>query len=272
MQKPRITAAAALASLAVLAACGTETGTGTGAGSRTVTSDAPVTNIRWSFDSLTVDGKKTPAPAGAFVEFAENGRVSGNSGCNHFGGAVAVNEDALTVSLGETTEMACDAKRDRFESLLHKTFDGRLKAVVADGTLTLTRPDGDTLVLGSEPPAPLKGTKWTVDTLVSGETASSLPAGAEGRAYFVLGADGRITGKLGCNGFSTTAAVSGTTITFGRVITTKMVCAAPQMTVEKALLKLFESPATYELRFRQLALTAPDGSGVAASATRVAKD
>ncbi|WP_406861858.1 META domain-containing protein [Streptomyces sp. HUAS MG47] len=271
MQKPRITAVAALASLVLLAACGTESGTGAGSG--TVDADVFVANVRWTFDTITADGKKTTAPAGAYVEFTENGRAAGNSGCNHFGGAATVEDDTVTVSLGETTEMGCDAERQSFEKLLHRTFDGRLKAVVDGDTLTLTRPDGDTLVLSSQPPAPLKGTKWTVDTLVSGETASSLPAGTEGRAHFVIGADGRVAGNLGCNRFSTTATVSGSTISFGRVVSTRMVCAPPQMTVEKAMLKVFESrDATYALHVRQLTLTTPDGSGVAASATRVVKD
>ncbi|MFG2333649.1 META domain-containing protein [Streptomyces sp. NPDC048604] len=269
MQKPRISAVAALASLALLTACGTEGGAG---GGSSVESDVFVANVRWAFDTLTVDGKKTTAPAGAYVEFAENGRASGNSGCNHFGGEAAVEGDSLTFSLGETTEMACEEPSQSFEALLHKTFDGRFKAVLDGDTLTLTRQDGDTLVLSSQPPAPLKGTKWTVDTLVSAETATSLPAGSEGRAHFVIGADGKVTGNLGCNRFSTTAAVSGSTISFGRVVSTRMLCAPPQMTVEKAMLKVFESRAAYELHVRQLTLTAPDGSGVAASATRVVKD
>ncbi|MEU8526507.1 MULTISPECIES: META domain-containing protein [Streptomyces] len=270
MQKPIVTAAAALASLVLLTACGTETGSGGGAGA--VGSDAFVANVRWTFDTLTVDGKKTTAPPGAYVEFGEDGRASGNSGCNHFGGESEVRGDTLTVTLGETTEMGCDASLQSFETLLHKTFDGRFKAVVDGDTLTLTRSDGDTLVLSSQPPAPLKGTKWTVESLVSGDTASSLPAGTEGRAHFVIAEDGKVTGNLGCNRFSTTATVSGSTITFGRLASTRMVCAPPQMKVEEAMSKVFESRATYGLHVRSLTLTAPDGTGVAAATKPVTKD
>ena len=275
MQKPRITAAAALASLALLTACGTETGSGAGSGpgsDQTVVTDVAVTGVRWSFDSITVDGKRTPAPDGAYVEIAENGRAKGNTGCNHFGGAVAVKADTLDVSLDETTEIGCPEDLQRFETVLDKTFDGKLKAVVDGDKLTLTRADGDTLVLSSQKPVPLQGTPWTVESLVSGDSSASLPAGTEGRAHFVIGKDGKVTGSLGCNRFSTTATVSGSTIAFGRVVSTRMLCAPPQMNVEKAMLNVFESKATYELRDRSLSLTAPDGRGVAATAKPVTKD
>lgn len=273
MQKPRITAAVALASLVLLTACGADTGSGAGSGdSGTDTVDVPVTNVRWAFDSVTVAGKRTPAPTGAYVEFAENGRVQGNSGCNHFGGTVSVDGDTLTVGLGETTEMGCPEDLQRFETTLHKTFDGKLKAVLDGDRFVLTAANGDRLALSSQPPAPLKGTSWVVESLISGDAATSLPAGTEGRAHFVIGEDGRVTGNLGCNRFSTTATVSGSTISFGRLVSTRMLCAPPQMTVEKAMSKVFESRATYELRHRALTLTTPEGAGVAATTKPVAKD
>ncbi|WP_137994408.1 META domain-containing protein [Streptomyces vilmorinianum] len=265
MQKPRITAAtAALASLLVLAACGTEKA-GSDPGAGTVSPDLPVTGVHWAVDSLTVDGRKTPAPAGTYVEIEKNGRAKGNSGCNHFGATVTVEGDTLEVGLGETTEMACDAMD--FETAFHKAFTGKLKAKLAGDRLTLTAPDGTTsLALTSEPPAPLNGTTWTVDSLLSGDTATSVPKGAEGKAHFVIDKDGKVGGSLGCNRFSTTAEISGRTVTFGQITTTRMRCTGPEMDLETELYEVFGGSATYELRHRGLSLVNAEGKGFAATA------
>ncbi|MFC8276186.1 META domain-containing protein [Streptomyces sp. NPDC057271] len=266
MLKPRTTAATtAVASLLLLAACGTENaGSDPGAGS--VAPDVPVTGVHWTVDSLTVDGRKTPAPAGAFVEIDRDGRAKGNSGCNHFGATVTVDGDTLKADLGETTEMACGAMD--FEAAFHKAFDGPLKARLSGEKLTLTTPDGTTsLALSAEPPAPLNGTTWTVDSLLSGDTAVSPPKGSEGKATFVIDEDGRVRGNLGCNRFTATAKVTAETLTVtGPVATTRMICSGPQMELETKLYELLDGPLSYELRHRTLTLTGPDGEGFAATA------
>ncbi|MFF3317074.1 META domain-containing protein [Streptomyces sp. NPDC003035] len=265
MLKTRTTAAtAAVASLLVLAACGTEkAGSDTGAG--TVAPDVPVTGVHWAVDSLTVDGRKAQAPAGTYVEIDKSGRAKGNSGCNHFGGTVTVDGDTLQVALGETTEMACDAMD--FETAFHKAFTGKLKARLAGDALTLTAPDGRTVVaLSNIPPVPLNGTTWTVDSLLSGDTAASLPKGTEGKAHFVIDKDGKVRGSLGCNRFSTTAEISGRTVTFGQITTTRMMCSGPEMDLETQVYEVFGGSATYELRHRGLSLVNAEGKGFAATA------
>ena len=267
MLKTRTTAATAvLASLVVLSACGTErSGSDPGAGS--VAPDVPVAGAHWAFDTVTVAGKETRAPDGAHVEIGKDGRASGNSGCNGFGAEVSVEGDTVTVKQQQGTEMACPGERGAFETVLRKAFTGALKARVDGDRLTLTSSDGENVVaLTSEPPAPLNGTEWTVESLLAGQTASSVPKGSEGKAHFVIDKDGKVRGSLGCNRFSTTAKISGKTVTFGEITTTRMRCTGPEMTLETKLYDVFGDSATYELSHRGLTLTAPDGSGFAAVA------
>ncbi len=141
---------------------------------------------------MTVDGKKSAAPAGAHVEITAKGRAQGNYGCNHFGADVKVDGDTVTVGPAEMTEMACAKDIQGFEDALRAAFSGKLKAKLADGKLTLTTEKGDSIALTSERPAPLVGTKWTVNSLVSDGTASSLPAGTEKKAYLTFGKDGSV--------------------------------------------------------------------------------
>lgn len=258
--------------LLALAACGTESGSGAGGdGGGSVTTDLPITGVHWSVDSVTVDGRKSAAPAGAYVEVTTKGRAQGNYGCNHFGADVTVSGNTVTVGPGEMTEMACAKDIQSFEDALRAAFSGKLKAKLTDGKLTLTAEKGDAIALTSERPSPLVGTKWTVNSLLSGQTASSLPAGTENKAHLTFGKDGSVRGNLGCNSFSSTAKVSGSSITFGNISSTRKLCPGPEMNLEREVLKVLDGTVTYELQHRGLSLTTPNGKGVAATATAPAK-
>ncbi|MEU0372969.1 META domain-containing protein [Streptomyces sp. NPDC006283] len=251
-----------------LSACGTQSGAGDGGeGGGSVQPDVPVNGVHWSVDSVTVDGSKTEAPAGAHVEIDDKGRAGGNYGCNHFGADVKIDGDTITVGPAEMTEMACDKKVQGFEEALRAAFAGTLKAKLTDGRLTLTTETGDSIALTSEPPSPLVGTKWTVNSLVSGKSATSLPAGTENKAHLTFGKDGSVSGSLGCNRFTSTAKVSGDSITLGRLASTRKLCQGPEMDLERELVKVLdEGTVKYELKHRSLTLTASNGKGLAAVA------
>ncbi|MFF9013045.1 META domain-containing protein [Streptomyces sp. NPDC014870] len=271
MLKTRTTAAAAvLASLVVLSACGTQksgSDPGSGAGAGTVAPDVPVTGVHWKFETVTTAGEESRAPDGAHIEITKDGKASGNSGCNGFGAEVSVQGDTVTVKQGLGTEMACSGERGAFEAVLQKVLTGSMKAKLDGDRLTLTSPDGrNTVALTSEPPAPLTGTTWTVDSLLSGETATSLPQGSEGKATFVIDKDGRVRGNLGCNRFTATAKVTPDTLTVtGPVATTRMICTGPQMQLETKLYELLDGSLSYELGHRSLTLTGADGEGFSAT-------
>ncbi|APE22871.1 MULTISPECIES: META domain-containing protein [Streptomyces] len=271
-QTPRTLASAASAAALVLllAACGTEggTGSGPGSGSDTVSPDLPVAGTHWTIGAVTVDGRRSAAPDGARVEFTKDGRVRGNSGCNTFGATVAVRGETLTVGPQEITAIGCPADRQRFETELMKALTGPLKGKLAGEALTLASADGRAGVeLAAEADVPLRGTTWKIDGLVSGNTASSLPAGSGDKARLVFGADGRVTGNLGCNNFSAAARVEGKTVTIeGPAATTRMMCTSPQMRLETKLYELLDGPLTYRLDHRTLTLVNAEGEGLGAKA------
>ncbi|MEU0403151.1 META domain-containing protein [Streptomyces sp. NPDC006197] len=265
MSKPR--ALVVLVPFLLLTACGTEGGAGSGAGAGEP--DLPVAGTHWTVDAVTVDGRRSAAPDGARVDF-EDGRARGNSGCNTFDAGVVVRGDTLTVSPDGVTEIGCPADRQRFEKELLKAFSGPLKGTTKGDALRLASADGrNSVELTAEEEAPLRGTTWKVDGLVSGDTASSLPAGSGAKARFVLGADGRITGNLGCNDFSATARVdekSRTLTVGGPAATTRMMCTSPQMRLETKLYELLDGPLGYRLNHRTLTLTDASGEGLTAAA------
>lgn len=287
MRKQRM-AVSALA-LLTLAACGTEPGSGAGSGdgSGTVRTAPPITDVRWNVDSLTVDGRKTAAPASAHVEIDTRGRVTGNLGCNHFTADARVDGDTVTVGPGTTTEMGCEKDLQQFEKAMARAFSGTLEAAVADShgngddesgdagstnrTLTLTTRNGDFITLTSEPPAPLTGTAWKVTGLISGSVATSLPAGARDKGRITFAKDGSVEGSLGCNSFHGRATVSGSTITFGPLASTRKMCQGPEMELERAMLGVLDGRTQYKIDHRVLTLTAKNGKGLSASAPDAGK-
>ncbi|MEU8704323.1 META domain-containing protein [Streptomyces sp. NPDC048565] len=257
--------------LLTLAACGSESGSGdSGDGSGAVRAGPAVTGVRWKVSSLTVQGQKSTAPDGAHIEIDAEGKATGSLGCNRFTADAGLDGDKVTIGPGTTTGMGCAKDVQRFENALGKALHGELRAEVAgegdERTLTLTTARGDSIALASEPAAPLVGTAWKVTALVSGSTATSLPAGTKGKAHLTFGKDGSVAGNLGCNSFHGKAKVSGSTLTFGPLASTKMMCAGPRMELERVLLRVLKGTTTYTVDHRTLSIDAGSGEGLDASA------
>ncbi|MGW6706942.1 META domain-containing protein [Streptomyces sp. NPDC054956] len=227
----------------------------------------------WSVVSLTVDGRTLTAPASARLTVdrakGHEARATGNYGCNGFTAAAVFDTGTtMTVTPGEVTDMACADLP--FETAFGKLFRGRLTVEQAPGKITLRAPDGDTIALTAEPrtpDAPLVATEWTVDSLIQGDVAASLPADADGRARFTLAADGTASGNLGCNSFHAKAVVEGERLTFGPLATTRMACQGGPGEVERTLTELFGAgPLEWKTSGKMLTLTATDGTGRALTA------
>lgn len=297
-------AAAALAGTAVLAACGTESGSDSGSvgdGGKTTRSTraADIADTRWVPQKVTVDGKTYELPTEdkqfrvdeAHIVFKpgtskpdEGGGESGGSvGCNDFGADVEIDGDTVKITDLVSTAMGCPGPVQEFEERFQSVFTGTLKAAIEDRdgtkTLTLTRGDGDSMTLtegpakGAEPKPTLEGTKWTVDTLVSGKgddaTAQSLPKGA--KPHLTLSEDGSVSGNLGCNNFRGKATVKDGTIQFGPLSTTRMLCEGPVMKAERELTEILAGKVSYQQKDQELTLTAASGDGLVARAKSSAK-
>ncbi|MER6802998.1 MULTISPECIES: META domain-containing protein [Streptomyces] len=253
-QRMTLTAVAVLVPLA--AACGSERA---GAGSGSAEVDRPVTGIRWSVDSVTVDGTTHRAPDSAHLTLDDSGRAEGSYGCNRFRGRASFDGDRIRFGDTTTTFKLCSQQLMDLEHALHRTFGGgALKADVNDDRLTLTTGDGGTVRLSRTEDAPLAGTKWTVTT----------PA-TDGRAHLTFDrTGGTVSGSLGCNDVNADATVRDGRITLGTPSTTRVMCEDSLMDGEKALTKLFDGTLTYSIDHRTLTLTSENGTEVRAVAER----
>ncbi|MFZ4152523.1 META domain-containing protein [Streptomyces pseudogriseolus] len=261
MDRQKHTARRTLTAVAVLvvplaAACGSEKA---GAGSGAAEAERPVTGVRWTVDSVTVDGATHRAPGGAHLTLGEDGRATGSYGCNLFEARFRTDGDRVRLTGSETTLRACDEQVMAGEKAVARALAaGELKADVTGGRLTLTSASGDTVRLTEAEDSPLHGTRWNVTT----------PDGA-GRAHLTFDKErGAVAGNLGCNQVNAEATVRDGHITLGVPSLTRMMCEDSLMDAEKALTKLFNGTARYAVDGDTLTLTSANGTEVRAVAAR----
>ncbi len=108
-------------------------------------------------------------------------------------------------------------------------------------------------------PASLEG-EWK---LVSyGDAKNPTLALPDVDTLFAFGADGQLSGSVGCNAFGAGYKVNGAEITFESALSTMKFCEGV-MDQEGAVLKILsEKTLNFELNGKQLTLTSPDGSSV----------
>jgi heat shock protein HslJ len=98
-----------------------------------------------------------------------------------------------------------------------------------------------------------------LETLISGQAASSVPQGVE---VFLQFEGDRVTGDAGCNRLSGKAVESPGKIVFSEVVTTKMACAGDRGTVEGAVLSVLEGEVSSRIDGDLLELKQSNGNGL----------
>jgi heat shock protein HslJ len=218
--------------------------------------------------SVTENGRPRPLVAGTRItlNFVKDGRRLGaQAGCNSMGGPARFAGGRLVVSDLATTEMGCDPPRHAQDEWLGRFLTSRPEWSRSTSTLTLD--DGTTRIVledneVADPDRPLRATKWVVDTIVEGESASSVPAGVE--ASIVFDDQDRFGGNTGCNAMGGKAVVHDgpSTITFSEVLTTLMGCDDDRMRVERAVLGTLGGDVRYRIDADVLQLDGPEGRGL----------
>jgi heat shock protein HslJ len=218
--------------------------------------------------SVTENGQPKQLVEGTRITLnfvAEGHRLGAQAGCNHMGGPASFEGGRLVVGDLATTEMGCDPPRHAQDEWLARFLTSRPQWSRSGSTLTLD--NGTTRIVledreVADPDRPLRGTKWVVDTIIEGDTASSVPAGAEAHLTFEDG--DRFGGNTGCNGMGGNSVVdeAASTITFSEVITTKMACEENRMRLERAVLATLDGDVAYRIDADVLRLDGPGGHGL----------
>jgi heat shock protein HslJ len=213
---------------------------------------------------VTEGGKPRPLAEKTRVtfRFMNDGRLLADAGCNTMSGPANLRGGRLEVSGLGMTEMGCDPPRHEQDTwlatFLKSTPSWRLDGgnlVVNSGNTELTLLDKAV----AEPDLPLAGTRWSVDTIMDGTTASSVPPGPPATLLFDKDT---VAVDTGCNRGSGGYQRSGNTIRFDAVATTKMACEPDRATLENALLGMLGGELTYDIHADRLTLKQPSGKAI----------
>jgi heat shock protein HslJ len=214
--------------------------------------------------SVTEGGKPRTLVDGSRIAltFDREGRLLANAGCNIISGPVRLDGGQLKAPDLSTTEIACDPELQQQDTWLAGVLKAGPSWRLDGSNLTLTTGE-TTLALTDrevvQPNMGLKGPRWTLDTLVDGETASSVAAGVE--ASLVFGED-HVDVHAGCNQGSATYRVDGDSIIFGPLVLTRMACPEDVMAVERAVVDVLQGEVTYMIDADRLTLKGPSGKAL----------
>jgi len=104
------------------------------------------------------------------------------------------------------------------------------------------------------------GPVW-IATEIAGDATPAEPS--KPAVTLQLGADGRASGKGGCNQYGGPYELAGASITFGALVSTKMACEQPAMDREGAYFDALAKVTHYELRNdAELVLLADNGNRI----------
>lgn len=97
----------------------------------------------WTLQSFGPASAPTPAVADsqAGITFNDDGSVTGNSGCNGFGGSYTVDGNQITFSEIVSTLMLCEEPLMQQEDTLHQVLNGTATYQIEGSTLTLSNND-----------------------------------------------------------------------------------------------------------------------------------
>ncbi len=207
-----------------------------------------------TFLSTAVDGRVLVAGSRIRLSF-KNGQIGASAGCNSMGGTYRIDAGRLVITQLSTTDLGCA------QALM--TQDAWVADLLNGATLTL---DGNTLTLAkngvrltlldrtvADPDRPLLATRWVVDGILSGNMASSVPAGVVAALTF---SDGRVDVETGCNSGSGTATIADGSITFAAISLTRKGCPPEIMGLEQAVTAVLSGAATYTIAADSLTLMA----------------
>ncbi|WP_406050935.1 META domain-containing protein [Kribbella sp. NBC_00889] len=241
----RMIAVAGAGLLLALTACGNES-----------TAGGTLTGKSWLSTAVTENGapKQLAQNTRVRLQFTDDGRLIADAGCNSMQSKVSTGDGKLSLKDGlMMTDMGCPGRQDQdgwlsgiLSSKPSWKLDGDTLNVTSGGT-TIALQDRET----AEPDLALDGTKWALNTVITGEVASH-QAGSE-KAWMTLNGE-RVTGSTGCNEFQGMVAQAPGKLTFGELATTRRACAGDAAKLESSLLNGLKGEVSYEIDSSKLEL------------------
>ena len=247
----RIIIGLAIAAVAfTVTACSTTSSGGTG---------GTIDGTSWALKTYDVSGTATDVPAGMRVDakFAD-GKVGGFAGCNVYSAPVTISGATIKVGTAAVTMMACDADKTALEQAYLGNLAKAATFTATSDTLTMFDSAGKSILVYSAAAAnPLEGS-WNVTGYNNGKQAVVSPVtGSELTAIFT--AD-QVSGSAGCNTYSGSYTIDGTSVKIGPLASTMKACADEAVNAqEQQFLAALQASTTFSQSGNILTLKAAGG-------------
>jgi heat shock protein HslJ len=214
--------------------------------------------VNWRLDSyLSREGETACVlPDTQVNALFESGRVSGNAGCNSYGGQYMVDGNNLTISDVASTLMFCGENVSDQESSYLANLQSAKSYNISGNLLRIANFNGTVVLTYSVvQPASLTGTEWNMLSYNNGR-GGLVSALADTKITALFSEEGELTGSAGCNSYSTSYEVNDSTIEIFPAAVTRMYCSIPEgiMEQESEYLAALQSAASYEIQGEELVL------------------
>lgn len=219
--------------------------------------DAGELNGSWLLRSGTVDGRPLQLDADRVVTLRiEGDEVGGTAACNIYGGTIERDGASIAISALSMTEMGCDEATMALESAYLAGLAAVTTADRAESSLLLQGPDVElafALAL-PEADAPLIGTTWSLESMVTGDAVSSVL----GPATLVLEEDGTMRGSTGCRDFTARYELSGSDLRASDLVTDEVECDESVASQDAHILGAFEGQVRLSIEGSRLSVRGID--------------
>lgn len=217
-------------------------------------------------ESVTENGAARELVGGTRIslDFTTDGQVAANAGCNHLFGDITIGDDRLEVGPMGGTEMGCEPELHSQDEWLMAFLQSSPAWTLDGDRLTLSAADTEIVLLDREvadPDRPLEGTRWLVDTIISGETASSMWEGTEGSAWLVIEGE-EFTASSGCRDYEGSIEVADGSVRFTDTVQTDPACPTELHEVDQAMQAIFSGEAEYSIKADRLNVFRSDDVGL----------
>jgi heat shock protein HslJ len=218
-----------------------------------------LTGNTWVLLAYGETAAPTPVPDGTVVTaiFADDGVLSGNSGCNTYAATYTTQDDRMTITPPGSTMMACPSGM-QVEAAFLEALPQVQTYTITGRTLSLSYNDGQSALTFTSANLPLENSLWTL----AAKDGEMLPEDLEITASFTPGDEpdqGTVSGSAGCNRFNAGYVLEGNNISIDAAATTMMACPPEQMDAEQAYLQAMQAAQTYQVLGRTLLLTTAEG-------------
>jgi heat shock protein HslJ len=201
------------------------------------------------------------------LSFEDENRISGNGGCNGYSGVYTLGEDdEIALSEIVSTLMACE---DTQVTTQESIYLGALGSVthydLTEQRLTLRIEDLENLHFVRADEDALAGTSWELIDEIPTEAGGTPEADTDTAPItLTFEAEGQVVGHGGCNSYSATYTLEGTSISFSDVVSTKMACEDGDiMQREQDFFAALSSASQFGLTDERLYIRPEDGSRLA---------